>query len=49
MDNFWNYILKICEIAGIVIQYTIALVLLLIAIFGGSISIKINGIERFFR
>ncbi|WP_312337194.1 hypothetical protein [Anaerospora hongkongensis] len=49
MTEFWNVIFKVLEITGIAIQFIIALVVLAIAVCGGSISVEVKGIDRFFK
>lgn len=49
MNNFFELAKTGIELIGNLCLWVIALTAVTMGIFGGSVSIKINGFERFFR
>lgn len=49
MNNYFELAKTCIELLGNLCLWVIALTAVTMGIFGGSVSIKINGFERFFR
>lgn len=49
MNKFQHYAIKAMKIVGIVIESIVAVLILSIVLFGGSIHVTVDGINKLFK